>query len=131
MDEIKNVYRRMDDRPLYVKDDGSVSSALFLDSNGVSVNVDAGRGIEDIVKDEERLHLFYNAKALNAGRKLKAVISVAKEVCVEREIKIVPAPILGENEYHAILTRNTGEKTLTHGQRKHMASKCNVVKQYF
>lgn len=40
MDEIKNVYRRMDDRPLYVKDDGSVSSALFLDSNGVSVNVD-------------------------------------------------------------------------------------------
>ena len=43
MDETKTVYRRMRNLPDYIRKDGSISSALFSDRNGVSVDIDTGR----------------------------------------------------------------------------------------
>lgn len=49
------IYRRVKSKPIFMKD-GRPSSALFKDSKGVSVDRDGGRGLDEIIMDEERLH---------------------------------------------------------------------------
>lgn len=136
MDETKTVYRRMRNLPDYIRKDGSISSALFSDRNGASVDIDAGRSLEDIIKDEERLHQIYHPgmsrdEMIKTKQALKAIIAVEREECESKSIAIQPDPIKEENEYHAILKRDNGTLQLTHGQCKHLANKCRCVKKYF
>ncbi|ANU45194.1 hypothetical protein ADH76_29750 [Enterocloster clostridioformis] len=136
MDETKTVYRRMRNLPDYIRKDGSISSALFSDRNGVSVDIDAGRSLEDIIKDEERLHQSYHPgmsqdEMIRTKRALKAIIAVEREECESKSIVIQPEPIREENEYHAILRRDDGTLQLTHGQCKYLSNKCRYVKKYF
>ena len=136
MDKIKEIYRRMRNTPLYIKEDGSVTSALFLDSQGVSVDIDAGREIDDIIADEERLHILYHPNMSEDEMKekeqaLKAIVSVTKSDCDEKDVLLELDPILGENEYHAILRKDVDTIVLTKGQRRHLAQKCKYVKKYF
>lgn len=56
----KEVYRRVKSKPVFMNNE-QLSSALFKDSKGVSVNYDAGRDINEIIEDEERLHKLYNS----------------------------------------------------------------------
>ena len=62
----KEVYRRVKSKPVFMKE-GRPSSALFKDSKGVSVDRDAGRNLNDIIVDEERLHALYNGGMNEVG----------------------------------------------------------------
>lgn len=132
MDEIKTLYRRRRNLPTYLKSNGEISSALFLDSKGVSVDIDGNREIDEIITDEERLHLLYNADRQDTllEYKLKAIHSVSKENCDEKEVYIESAPIEGENRYHALLKRSEDVIILTPSQRKYLARNAKTIKEY-
>lgn len=57
MMKINDLYRRMRNKPLlYVKEDGTISSAIYKDSQGGSVDIDDGRDLDTIIQIEEELH---------------------------------------------------------------------------
>lgn len=130
----KEIYRRVKSKPIFMKD-GRPSSALFKDSKGVSVDRDAGRTIDDIIADEERLHSLYNAgltdeEIKEKGEELKAIIGLTYEQCDSVEACVIPDPIHGENEYHALLQKSETEIQLSKSQAKSLAKVAIVIKSY-
>lgn len=128
--ECKFMVRRIRNKPIFFKD-GRPSSALFKDSKGVSVDKDAGRTKEEIIKEEEKLHKFYNSKngIIEDEKQLKAIISVEKEVCDNLEVQIIDSPLV-ENKYHALLQKSETIVELTKGQAKALAKSAEVLKEY-
>lgn len=132
--EINDLFRRIRNIPQYIKSDGTISSAIYLDSNGVSVDADDKRILDEIIKDEERLHYFYNQgrteDELKGPYKLAMIASVDKNSCVEKNIHIEPSPIEGENPYHVLLKRSESQIPLSGSQRKHLQKNTKIVKKY-
>lgn len=130
----KEVYRRVKSKPVFMKD-GHLSSALFKDSKGVSVNYDAGRNINEIIVDEERLHKLYNAKLTDEeirerGEALKAIASLTVENCDLANVCVIPDPIPDENENHALIQQTATEIQLTKKQAKELAKMATIIKDY-
>lgn len=128
------IYRRVKSKPIFMKD-GRPSSALFKDSKGVSVDRDGGRGLDEIIMDEERLHALYNkglteAEIKEKGEELKAIIALTREQCDSVEVCVIPDPISGENEYHALLQKSETEIQLSKSQAKSLARLAAVIKSY-
>ena len=115
--------------------DGRPSSALFKDSKGVSVDRDAGRKIDDIISDEERLHALYtnglsDEEIKEHGEELEAIVQLTDEQCDSVEACVIPDPIRGENEYHALLQKSETEIQLSKSQAKTLAKMATIVKSY-
>lgn len=130
----KEVYRRVKSKPVFMKD-GRPSSALFKDSKGVSVDRDAGRSLEDIIADEERLHALYNAgmteeEIKEKGEELKAIIFLTDEQCDSVEVCVIPDPIDGENDNHAVIQKSETEIQLSKSQARNLAKMSTIVKNY-
>lgn len=130
----KEVYRRVKNKPVFVNE-GKPSSALFKDSKGVSVDLDAGRNLSEIIADEERLHAYYNdrlpAEAIDAnGEGLKMIISLTAEQCDSAEVCVIPDPIPGENENHALIQKSATEVQLSRSQARKLAREATIVKCY-
>lgn len=128
------IYRRVKSKPIFMKDDRP-SSALFKDSKGVSVNKDAGRKVDDIISDEERLHALYinglsDEEIKEQGEELKAIIQLTNVQCDSVGACVIDDPIHGENEYHALLQKSETEIQLSKGQAKSLAKMATIVKSY-
>ena len=128
------IFRRVKSKPIFMKD-GRPSSALFKDSKGVSVDRDAGRNINDIISDEERLHSLYtnglsNEEMIERGEELKAVIQLTDSQCDSVKVCVIPDPIDGENEYLALLQKSETEIQLSKSQAKTLAKLAIGVKNY-
>ena len=134
MPEINKVFRRIRNAPLYIKEDGGISSAVYLDDRGVSVDIDDNRNMDTIIEDEERLHIFYNGKKIEEDPegpyKLLAIAAIDKANCNEKEIYIELAPIKDENDFHAILKGSETKVRLSPSQRKHLARTSAIIKSY-
>lgn len=119
----EGLFRRMDNNPNYLKPGTNrPSSALFKDSNGVSVNRCNHRCKDDILRDEERLHEFY-AK----GTPLISIVSVQMQFCNGLLVEYNP---LNENEHHSIIRRDRDTIKLTDSQARNLAKNCVVEKSY-
>lgn len=130
----KAIYRRVKSKPVFMKD-GRPSSALFKDSKGVSVDRDAGREINDIISDEERLHSLYtnglsDEEIRERGEELKAIIELTDSQCDSVDACVLPNPISGENEYHALLQKSETEIQLSKSQAKTLAKSATIIKNY-
>lgn len=128
------IYRRVKSKPIFMKD-GRPSSALFKDSKGVSVDIDAGRDLNDIISDEERLHALYtnglsDLEMRERGEELKAIVQLTDSQCDSVEACVISDPIDGENEYHALLQKSETEIQLSKSQAKKLAKLATVVKDY-
>lgn len=128
------IYRRVKSKPIFMKD-GRPSSALFKDSKGVSVDRDAGREMDDIISDEERLHALYTGGLSDEeigerGEALIAIIQLTKIQCDSVEVCVIPDPIQGENEYHALLQKSETEIELSKGQARSLAKAATIIKRY-
>lgn len=125
--KIKNeedLFRRVDVRPQFWKEDvNRPSSALFKDSNGVSVDRSNGRVLSDVITDEERLHQKFGKE------KLKAIISVSKKICDAKELYIKFDPI-SDNKYHCIVQKSESSTSLTSSQAKFLSKNCVINKYY-
>lgn len=130
----KAIYRRVKSKPIFMKD-GRPSSALFKDSKGVSVDKDAGREIYDIISDEERLHALYteglsDEEIKERGEALIAIVQLTDMQCDSVEACVIPDPIQGENEYHALLQKSETEIQLSKSQAKALAKAATIIKSY-
>lgn len=128
------VYRRVKSKPIFMKE-GRPSSALFKDSKGVSVDRDGRRGICDIIADEERLHSLYtkglsDEEIRERGEELKAIVQLTDSQCDSVAVCVIPDPISGENEHHALLQKSETEIQLSKSQAKTLAQLATVIKQY-
>lgn len=133
MPEINDLYRRVRKHPMYIKENGKVSSAIYSDKKGVSVDIDDGRELDTIIKVEEDLHVFYNKPLLEEDPegpyKLVAIAAVSKNVCDEKEVLIELEPV-ENNPYHAILKKSAEKIDLTSSQKKYLADRTRVIKSY-
>lgn len=130
----KEVYRRVKSKPVFMKD-GHLSSALFKDSKGVSVNRDAGRDRDEIIETEEQLHKLYNAalteeEIVEKGEGLRAIASLTAMQCELAGVCVVPDPIPGENENHALIQKSVTEIQLSKKQAKDLAKMATIIKNY-
>lgn len=129
-DEWTYVARRVKNKPLYIKGEG-FSSALFKDSKGVSVDKDNGRTEEDVIDDEQRLHMYYmqkNNQVGNDAERLIAIVAVDKEIIDEKNVCVENAA-LPENMHHALLKRSESEIALTSSQAKGLAKHARILKR--
>lgn len=134
MPEINEVFRRVRNHPMYIKEDGTISSAIFSDKKGVSVDIDDGRNLDEIISAEESLHFYYNSERIKdnpeGAYRLLAITSVTKQACDEKQVMIQMDPVENINPYHAVLRRDEEKTELTAGQRKYLSRKMKVIKSY-
>ena len=65
-----------------------------------------------------------------AGEELKAIIQLTDSQCDSVGICVIPDPIDGENEYHALLQKSETEIQLSKSQARKLARLAMVVKNY-
>lgn len=95
------------------------SSAAFKDSFGCSVDRRSSR------QESEIIELMHN-NLENDDAKIKAIVSVTKSICDEKEIVTKEDPIK-DNSFHCLLIRNETKAELTPGQCKHLARNSVIV----
>ena len=123
------VTRRVNAKPIFFKD-GRLSSALFKDSNGVSVNIDAGRSNEDIIEDEVRLHELYNKDEEDAEKRtLKSIATVTKNIIEDKSVYICASPE-ENNRYHCLLFGDSNKKELKPSQAKALAREAKFIAKF-
>ena len=120
--------RRVRNKPNFIKENG-VSSALFKDSKGVSVNKDHGRTIPVMLLDEERLHRLYCETDEQDESMLKAIVSIDRGICESKGVLVRDVP-LKENKHHSILLRSEEKIQLTDSQAKALARSAKIIKKY-
>ena len=64
------------------------------------------------------------------GEELKAIIQLTDSQCDSVKVCVIPDPIDGENEYHALLQKSETEIQLSKSQAKTLAKLAIVVKNY-
>ena len=113
----EKLYRAVRPMNMFVKEDGTITSAVFKDSNkesGLSVD-----------KQDNRT----NEAAINfiSDTKEGWIVSVSVENCDNRRIEYKHIP-LADNPYHSELSKDRSNKnfTLTDGQAKHLARNCII-----
>lgn len=100
--------------PNYFRSDGSISSAVFKDSKGVSVDYITDR------LDQEVKETFLKRFPDSYG---EARVSV--QSCINRNCKVKPDPT-DSNPYHSLILGNN-KPQLTSGQAKYLSSNSNVI----
>lgn len=127
MSDWNKAFRRIGDIPMYQREDGSFTSAVFKDSHGVSVDLDHLRDIEEVLKDEERLFHYY-VKQYQSNQKLLAIASINQNDCYVNNIQVKEEPVV-ENPHHAIL-RNDDTLKLSNRQSKALARAMIIERRY-
>jgi hypothetical protein len=113
------LFRGVPNQPSFIKEDGSITSAILKDSHGgVSVDRDGGRNDSDVItffcKTQQDL-----GKSISYSKFLKMPVSIVRQN--KCDVTAVP---LDNNPYHAEITQN-GSGELKRGDIK------NIIKQSF
>lgn len=116
--ECERLLRALKNIPEYWKaDTGRPSSAAFKDSNGVSVDREGERVIEDAV----------DTLVAQRGREsVKGVVSVTVNDCKDVEALLKYAP-LTDNQYHSEIHKDQQKTQLTRGQLKKLADRMQLL----
>ena len=96
-----------------------VSSALFKQSNGVSVNRCLQQGPDDCVNQLEAA--FCND--------LNVIVKITIEQCLSIGVYVEPDP-RPDNIYHANIFNSQAKDEIKSGKAKRLASSCRVVRVY-
>lgn len=114
----EDLYRAVPNNPHFTKEepDGSIrlTSALFKDSNGVSVDREGDRDEEDIIGNFKERKPGYGLAKISAGD------------CRESNTKPVWDP-QEDNYYHSLIIRENDQLQLTRGQAKKLQRKCEQL----
>ena len=98
--------------PLFWKENGNVSSAVFKDKNGLSVDRDGGREERDVIVDMRI-------------RFCGAIISLLVEDCVtcEAVVRYLPSK---QSMFHSEIHGSENRKLLSQSQCKHLANAARI-----
>ncbi len=117
IDETENLFRVVKrSRPNCITTSGSITPALFKDTNGISVDRDGGR------TDEDSISFIIN---ITFPRRAKAIAKFSALVCYEVQARIEAAPS-SENPFHANIYLDNDEKK-GNIQALQLADACSVV----
>jgi len=98
---------------LWKNDQNRPSSAVFKDSNGVSVDRDGQRAEAEIIN------------VIKSKFELKAIVKLQTSFCRKIGTKVLAKP-LDENMYHAEI-HDLGKVALTASKAKKLARACEIV----
>lgn len=110
------LYRAVKPIPVYWKD-GRITSALFKDSKGVSVDRDGGRSSENIIS---------NFVTRMGDKNVKAIAILKAEQCFNNEMIVIPSPVQ-DNKYHAEIHCSETKVELSKKQARALANCCQCV----
>lgn len=117
-DANEKFYRAVKPEGIYIKSDGSISSAAFKDSNGCSVDYGCGR------TDKEAANFMLKKLSGN-------VYYFYFNNCLERDIFVNYEPVSESsgdaNPYHCCLYKNSSLERMTSSQCKYLATIANMV----
>ena len=108
----EKLFRAVRPKDPYLKEDGSISSAAFKDTNGLSVDRDGGRTISESL-------LFIKSHLTGI------IVWVTYQNCLAIKAIVRYLPIEG-NEYHSEIHKDILCPRLTRSQAKYL-SKCAVI----
>lgn len=117
-DTYERLYRAVyppDVMPLFWKENGELSSAVFKDKNGLSVERDGGRN-QNTVIDNMRLYFF------------GYIISVIYKDCDDCNAVVKYLPT-NRSKYHSEIHGSNNVKLLSQSQCKHLARVANIIGQ--
>ncbi|WP_308539566.1 hypothetical protein [uncultured Ruminococcus sp.] len=114
------LFRKVPDNPIMLKADGTISSAVFKDSKGCSVDRKAGR-------DNSVIYDIFFQRFYNSSKSIIAVSDVTVGVCYEKEIIVIEKPT-EENEFHCEIHGSIDKAQLTSSQARHLARNANTYK---
>lgn len=104
-----------------IDNDGNISSALFKDDSGVSVDRD-GRREENIVFEA----LYSNLVDKKGVSRLNAIVRINASACFERELFINPEPS-ENNRYHAAIYENQLHEPISSINAANLANRAELV----
>lgn len=117
-DRSEKLHRYVITNPDYWKTaEGRPSSAVFKDSNGVSVDRDGGRN------DDEIITTFKNRFG---QENIRAIVCVNAGYCIDIGAHLVYSPE-PDNVYHSLILESPERITLKPSKAKNLAKNCSVV----
>lgn len=129
----ETLYRRVRNHPNLLKD-GNPTSALYKDSNGVSVSCQNDRSLNEVTEEELRLHNYYVSKkeipnSELAKWELKAIVNLS--ICDCDRIGVCVKPDSNEdNIHHALILENENEIMIKQSKAKKLANASKIIKTY-
>ena len=108
--------------PIMFDRNGNVTSAIFQDSQGVSVDREWHRRSQEAVETLRKRLAQIQGKAPDDYR----VVSVTKADCDSIEAMCVHAPVQG-NIYHSLIERTPEIPKLTKGQARALVKRAQLV----
>lgn len=103
-------------QPSFITPAGNISSAMFKDENGVSVDRAMQRTENEAI---ERLKDSF-------GKRLKGVVSLSEKSVSDAAAVLIPAPSR-DNPYHAEIYKNIQKEMLTRVQQLILADSCSLI----
>ncbi len=103
-------------QPSCIGYDGKITSALFKDPDGVSVDMKGDRTEDKAISD---MRAYFN-------KRLKGIASLLELHVHQAHAFLYPDPKAG-NPYHAELYKNEQKEELTRVQRLQLADSCKLV----
>lgn len=112
-----NLYRGIKrSQPSFITPRGTISSAMFKDEKGVSVDRQMGRHEEEAV--QQMKDFFSN--------RLKGIASLPEDSIIRALAVLIPAPT-ENNPYHAEIYRNVHKEMLSKIQQLQLADSCTLI----
>lgn len=99
-------------RPMFWKENGSISSAAFYDQNGLSVSRAGGRKIDDILDTMQRCFVGH-------------IVSFTYSQC--KQINAVVKYLPKHNKYHCEVHGSNKDRLLSDVQRKLLARSVKIL----
>lgn len=104
-------------QPSFIRPDNkTVTSAMFKDEYGVSVDRQMERSKEDAVNQIKK---FFN-------KRLKGIASFSEKDVQFAKACLIPAPT-DNNPYHAEIYKNEGKEMLSRVQQLQLADSCRLI----
>lgn len=114
--KVNNVFRALHPKRAFEKPNGTVSSAAFKDSNGLSVEIDGGRGDFMVINT---MHSYLSGN----------IVKIGVSICNAYDVEIYND--YSPNKYHRLLLnkqRAEGDYCLTQEQCDALAENCELIK---
>lgn len=109
----EKLYRAVRPIDMFWKEDGTLSSAAFQDSNGLSV--DRGNYREDREAKRRLLMNLHGTVVMFSVKDCNDVTAIVKYLPTE------------DNEYHSEVHKSVTEKKLTKSQQRHLAKVAKII----
>ncbi len=116
----ERLYRMVTNNPnMFVVNENRITSAVFKDSNGCSVDRQGGRTDEDACS-------FLADSHKDNPYGIKAIAVVTIQQCEEIKAIVLPKP-LDTNMYHCEIHRNDSNSELTSGQARRLSQGAHLI----